>query len=279
MTKLIFLCYLLGSALVQSPENLALSLSEVTAQLAHVLSPANQRPSCLSTIYPGGRCHCDDIPGEETCAQTPGMDDKTPVCLGPAHLLPGRPCLVYSVGMNPGLTFENEMAKFGCTVHAFDPVRHVNRSDLPPGMHAHSIGVGDVSQIVSVGGHQLVMKTLDDLVNHMRHEDRQVDYLKMTGSGEWSVLRQQLDGDSGATLRKIPQLAVTLHLRYPHGIFQRGVEKGELPSLEDTREFLQLVRSLEAAGFQLTWSRPGKQKFGGTNLSHEYHTFWVQKWR
>ena len=255
------------------PDDTPLSLSEVVAQLVHVLSPTNQRSPCRSTIYPGGRCACSEITEEDTCEMTPSMDPKVPVCLGPAHLLPGRPCLVYSAGMEASVSFETELARFGCAVHVFHPLADLNASALPEEIQVHALGLSGATQLVRYGESEMKLLTLDELVSVMGHQRRRIDYLKINVADEWDVLRQQLDG--GAALWGIPQLAVTL--RFPRQVLEGAAGKSDQPNGGSVKDYLQRLKTLQSAGFQLVSSQPGKTKFEGTALSHEYHTFWVRE--
>ncbi|XP_043232855.1 uncharacterized protein LOC122387086 [Amphibalanus amphitrite] len=251
----------------------SLSPPEVVTQLAQLLSPASQRSVCRSTIYPGGRCGCDDISGDDSCGVTPLMDPRTPVCLGKGLLLPGKPCLVYSAGIEAGLSFETELAKFGCTVHVFDPLQQVNASYIPEHVHVHPIGLAGNSHVMSYNNREYDMFSFDDLVQEAGHQRHQIDYLKMNVLDGWGVLLQQ--SGSGATLRKIPQLAMTL--RFPRKVYEGSADKDEPSYGHSLRGYLKQLRALQAAGHQLVLSQPGKEKFDGTNLSHEYRTFWVRK--
>jgi len=103
--------YATEDAVVASASLEGLSTSEVYEQLKLALSPANQRASCQSVIYPGGKCSCvDATPFDgDNCFLVPVFDGKKTVCLD--ALPPGRPCLVYSFGIRDDISFETEMVK------------------------------------------------------------------------------------------------------------------------------------------------------------------------
>jgi len=254
-----------------------LSTSEVYEQLKLALSPANQRASCRSVIYPGGKCSCVDATpfDEDNCFMVPVFDGKKTVCLD--ALPPGRPCLVYSFGIRDDISFETEMVKFGCEVHAFDPTVRLNTTGLPAGLHVHYLGVDGRSWTYQQpDGRQFELVTLDALVERLGHRGRRVDYLKLDAEGsEWATLRQQLRG-SGQLLRRLPQFTVELHLLFPRGMLSEAAKKETQLSVEDAAGFLQTLRDVEAAGFQLLEVKADTSRFKGTGLAMIYETTWLR---
>ncbi|XP_037082792.1 methyltransferase-like protein 24 [Pollicipes pollicipes] len=258
-----------------------LSLEELVARLEHMLSPANERVRCRSAIFPGGKCSCvDATPGdEESCLLVPIADGSKTVCLDDGLLTPGQPCLVYSFGIRDDLSFETEMVRFGCTVHAFDPTVRLNRTAaaLPDALHVHYLGIDGHSWTHRVDGREFRLLTLDALVRHLGHEGVRIDYLKLDAEGsEWSVLRDQLGGGGGA-LRRLPQFTVELHLLFPRGTLSADPSRQLQLSHADALGFLQTLHALEEAGFRLMESRPDTSKFAGTGLSYIYETTWVRQ--
>ena len=257
-----------------------LSKEELFSQLKQVLSPANQRAHCHSTIFPGGKCQCvDATPGdEESCMPVPVLDGKKTVCLDDGMLPPGGPCLVYSFGVRDDLSFETEMVQFGCTVHAFDPTVRLNTTGVPDGLHVHYIGVDGRTWTHRAGGNEFQLMTLNDLVRHLGHEGRRIDYVKLDVEGsEWSILRDQL-GARDSVLRRVPQFTLEFHLLFPHGTLSADPGKKLTLRADDAARFLRTVRRLEAAGFRMLESRPDYGKFAGTGISLLYETTWMRQW-
>ncbi|KAF0304019.1 Methyltransferase-like protein 24 [Amphibalanus amphitrite] len=265
------------SALAESIR--ALSEKEVLIQLEHVLSPSRELAQCRSIIYPGGKCQCVDASpnDEESCTMLPILDGKKTVCLDDGLLPPGGPCLVYSFGIRDDLSFETEMVRFGCTVHAFDPTVRLNTSALPDGLNVHYLGVDGRSWTHHSGGMAMQLMTLTDLVRHLGHEGRQIDYIKLDAEGsEWSILNEQLTSLHGV-LPRVPQLHVEFHLLFPHGTLSADPGKKFSLQPDDAVRFLHTIRRLEAAGFRMFESRPDFGKLTGTAISLIYETTWIRK--
>ena len=72
--------------------------------------------TCAKKAYVGGKRE-DDVDGAYYLCK----DDV----VWPFPSKTEAPCLVYSFGINWDFKFDDEMAKLGCEVHAFDPCKSV----------------------------------------------------------------------------------------------------------------------------------------------------------
>ena len=207
------------------------------------------------------------------------MDGKKAVCLDRGLMPPGGPCLVYSFGIRDDTSFETEMVEFGCTVHAFDPTVRLDKSKLPEGLHLHYIGVdGRTWTHRTADGREFQLMTFNDLVRHLGHEDRRIDYVKLDAEGsEWSIIADQM-GAADSVLRNVPQFSLEFHLVFPHGTLSDDPGKKVTLQIEDARGFLRSVRKLEAAGFRMFESHPDYHKFSNTDgISFIPETNWIRQ--
>ena len=207
------------------------------------------------------------------------MDGKKTVCIENGLLPPGGPCLIYSFGIKDDTSFETEMVEFGCTVHAFDPTVRLDKSKLPEGLHVHYIGVdGRTWTHRTADGKEFQLMTFNDLVRHLGHEGRRIDYVKLDVEGsEWSIVTDQM-GSADSVLRNVPQFFLEFHLIFPHGELSADPGKKWTLKTEDAREFLRSVRRLEAAGFKMLESIPDPGKYENTGgIATLYETTWIRQ--
>ncbi|XP_037070914.1 methyltransferase-like protein 24 [Pollicipes pollicipes] len=226
-------------------------------------------------MQPGGKCFCSGNDGGQ-CEVVAAMDGKKPVCLDAGLLPEGEPCLVYSFGVRTDPSFEVEMARFGCEVHAFDPTV-AKMTSLPAGVQHHLIGIdGRTWTHRTADGRDLPLMTLDDLKSALGHEGRRIDYIKLDAEGsEWNVLQHQLTA-GGTALRGTPQVAIEFHLMFPHGTLSDNPSWQHQLLEEDARHQLRTLRALETAGFRLATIKSFGE-FPGIGLAHAYETLWIQR--
>ena len=120
--------------------------------------------------------------------------------------------------------------------------------------------------------------TFNDLVRHLGHEGRRIDYVKLDVEGsEWSIVTDQM-GSADSVLRNVPQFFLEFHLIFPHGELSADPGKKWTLKTEDAREFLRSVRRLEAAGFKMLESIPDPGKYENTGgIATLYETTWIRQ--
>ena len=135
------------------------------------------------------------------------------VC-GPSFLLQSKSCVVYSIGSNGEVTFEEALlSATQCEVHTFDhtlsePAQAVVRA--VPGLHFHRVGLG-VRQTGEEGQVPRVLP-LEQLMENLKHA--WVDVLKVDVEGaEWDIL-QDFYSAGNASL-PVTQLLIELHTSNP----------------------------------------------------------------
>ncbi|XP_063718875.1 uncharacterized protein LOC134845744 [Symsagittifera roscoffensis] len=87
-------------------------------------------------------------------------------------------CLVYSFGISGDLSFENQMAAIGCTVHAYDhTIKSLPATSFPHKIHWHKVGMASNND-------KSDLKTLGYLIGHNGHSNDIIHYLKVDIEGE-----------------------------------------------------------------------------------------------
>ena len=83
----------------------------------------------------------------------------------------GKPCLVYTFGVNQDISFEESMAARGCEVYAHDHTVKSFPATSYKNIHLVKLGLGatDTDQL----------KTLGSLMRHNGHTDSTIHYLKV----------------------------------------------------------------------------------------------------
>ena len=122
------------------------------------------------------------------------------------HRIPRDSCLVYSIGSNNDFSFEqsvlNEISD-KCEIHTFDPTTGKNPSNKPPSVHFHPWAVGSKTEVNKLGWE---VKTIQDIISSLGHNDRTIDILKIDCEGcEWESYDTWLNGP------KIRQIQVKLY--------------------------------------------------------------------
>ncbi|XP_043196158.1 methyltransferase-like protein 24 [Amphibalanus amphitrite] len=170
------------------------------------------------------------------------------VCLDPAlGLLQTNSCLIYSFGVDHDWSFDDNVQRLQCEIHAFDP--SIGRPDHRRSKHIsfHNVGIGGKNEVrwVPVGAlrrRQWDVRTYADIVRHLGHENRTVHYLKIDVEGsEWPMLAQMMT-QTPQLLLNVRQLAVEVHM-------QSG-SRGR-PSLAAWKGYLETFLRLERMGFRL----------------------------
>ncbi|KAF0298834.1 Methyltransferase-like protein 24 [Amphibalanus amphitrite] len=140
------------------------------------------------------------------------QDGQKYVCLDPEFTLhTSRRCLVYSFGIATDWTFDWDMERFGCTVHAFDPSIDLASGSMNGTISFLRYGLGATDHRDE---HGWQIRTLDTFVDFLGHRERVIHYLKMDVEVmEFEVLRQQVMRMRSSPLaRNVEQIGVELHM-------------------------------------------------------------------
>ncbi|KAK3759746.1 hypothetical protein RRG08_041707 [Elysia crispata] len=156
-------------------------------------------------------------------------------------------CLVYSYGINNDFSFDDDMAKYGCEVHSFDPTMD-NKTDFLRGerVYFHPRGVGGIDKQANdlVGSKDLQMLQIDTIATHRRMfkhgpKNRRLDVVKMDVEGyEFEALMTALHDGS---LDDVRQLVFETHLTL----------NGRPLTKESYLKFLILLRKIHSKGFRI----------------------------
>ncbi|KAK4014891.1 methyltransferase-like protein 24 [Daphnia magna] len=159
------------------------------------------------------------------------VDGRKSVCLDPQVGLEPENCLVYSFGVNHEWTFDEEMARYGCQVYAFDPMAGLsyNRSDK---IHVYNYGLSFKTEISVQNWTVMPLKKLYKMLEPV-HGRIPISYLKY--DLEDGNLRVVPDIVQTGMLANIRQLALEVHIE-PEG------------TIEDFRDMVEVLQAMEELG-------------------------------
>lgn len=144
-------------------------------------------------------------------------------------------CLVYSFGVGDDWTFDDDMAKLGCQVYAFDPFVDFKDHNRGDHIHFYQWGLWHVDDIIHDKNDTkefMKLRTLSSLYDELKryHGDRPIDYVKIDVDGtEWSVLPVIM---ASGILNNVKQLAIEIHFTL-------------VDRVGEVRERLKMLKKLE----------------------------------
>ena len=94
------------------------------------------------------------------------VDGDKYICMD--NIVKTTPCLVYSFGIKDDWTFEDEMDRIGCTVHAYDHTIDA------PSIRGHRIAFHKLGL-----GTETNMDTLDNIIRDNDHTETSIQFLKV----------------------------------------------------------------------------------------------------
>ncbi|CAG5136046.1 unnamed protein product, partial [Candidula unifasciata] len=181
-------------------------------------------------------------------------------------------CLVYSYGINFDYSYDDDMARYGCEIHAFDPSMNLGPHLRGERVFFHPYGVGASNKsIISPKNDHWQLYSIEEHRKLLQHtpNQRRLDIVKMDVEGhEWESLMKALDDGSLADVR---QLAFETHVSW---------SKSD-PTKEEYLKFLALFRKVYQNGFRIyvthrnyQWSAFESLLVEGKTLAHchEVHT-------
>ncbi|XP_043202516.1 methyltransferase-like protein 24 isoform X2 [Amphibalanus amphitrite] len=166
------------------------------------------------------------------------------VCLDPAlGLLQTNSCLIYSFGVDHDWSFDDNVQRLQCEIHAFDP--SIGQKDHKRSEHIsfHNLGIGGRDETIQVRGRRWDVRTYQSVVSMLGHQRRTVHYLKVDVEGaEWDMFTQ-IFTSSPQLLQNVRQIGMEIHLAYDPRDRNAGLDRW--------REYLAVFQRLEAMGFRL----------------------------
>ena len=166
------------------------------------------------------------------------------VCLDPElGLLQTNSCLLYSFGVDHDWSFDDNVQRLQCEIHAFDPSIGQTDHRRSARISFHNVGIGGRDETREVRGRRWEMRTYSSLVTQLGHQRRTVHYLKVDVEGaEWDMFPHLL-AQSPHLLHNVRQIGMEVHL----GFEPRDRDAG----LDRWRQYLSVFQRLETAGFRL----------------------------
>ncbi|KAG7674210.1 hypothetical protein Ndes2526B_g03988 [Nannochloris sp. 'desiccata'] len=162
---------------------------------------------------PSWNCHIEQRVGNEF------GDGGKFVCGSLNSYFSFRSCLVYSVGSNGDLTFEQSLNTVGCEIHTFDPTGDTptwEGNATASGVHYHAWGLrGDPSSGTTffnpyTNTHNPLL-TLVEMRTRLAHDGRKIDILKVDCEGcEWAAFKLIFD-DVILGRYRVGQIQIELH--------------------------------------------------------------------
>ncbi|BFZ12600.1 hypothetical protein BsWGS_15639 [Bradybaena similaris] len=208
------------------PDDVLQKMSHIDLQSfyhSYINSPQTtcKRVERMGKITDGGWEHCDD----------------------PLYRPLKGDCLVYSYGISFDFSYDDDMAAYGCEIHAFDPSMNTAPHLRGDRIYFHSSGVGGKNGTVSLPPkyEEWQLYTIGSHRRMLQHapEQRRVDIVKMDVEGsELESLHAALNDGSLSDLR---QLAFETHVAW--GRFD--------PTRENYITFLGLLRKVYEKGFRI----------------------------
>uniref|UniRef100_A0A0B6ZJN4 Methyltransferase domain-containing protein n=1 Tax=Arion vulgaris TaxID=1028688 RepID=A0A0B6ZJN4_9EUPU len=156
---------------------------------------------------------------------------------------PKGDCLVYSFGINFDFSYDDDMAAYGCEVHAFDPSMNTAPNLHGDRVYFHPTGVGAKNTTISIAPkyEEWQLYTIGSHRRILQHapEQRQLHTVKMDVEGyELDSLMTALDEGS---LSDVRQLSFETHVAW--GRFD--------PTKDNYIQFLRLLRKVYEKGFRI----------------------------
>ncbi|XP_045609177.1 uncharacterized protein [Procambarus clarkii] len=172
------------------------------------------------------------------------------VCLDKRfNIKPGN-CIVFSFGVNNEWSFEDEIAKYGCKVYAYDPTMGKKDHKRSDNVTFFSMGIGNFKGGKSVGMLNVFstrkVDRFENLVNQLGLAGQVIDYVKLDVELSEVDFLQDMLLNSPHVLRNIKQIAMEVHDDY---------FKGDLSQTSRQQVFWPYFMLLQCQDFRLVQSR------------------------
>nr|XP_053637134.1 LOW QUALITY PROTEIN: uncharacterized protein LOC128692136 [Cherax quadricarinatus] len=177
-------------------------------------------------------------------------DGRKFVCLDKRfNIKPGN-CTVFSFGINNEWSFEDDIAKFGCKVYAFDPTMGKEDHQHSAKFSFFAVGIANYKGTKKIGmGTNFAMRKVDrfeNLVNDLGLAGTEIDFVKLDVELSEVDFLQDMIFNSPHVLKNIKQIAMEVHDDY---------FKGDLSQTSRQQVFWPYFMMLQCMDFRLIQSR------------------------
>nr|XP_045609168.1 uncharacterized protein LOC123764963 [Procambarus clarkii] len=178
------------------------------------------------------------------------VDGAKYVCLDKRfNIKPGN-CTVFSFGVNNEWSFEDDFAKYGCKVYAFDPTMGKEDHQRSANVRFQAVGIANYKGTKKIGmDNSWAMRRVDrfeNLVNQLGLAGQVIDYVKLDVELSEVDFLQDMLLNSPHVLRNIKQIAMEVH---------DGPFKGDLSQTSTRQVFWPYFMLLKCQDFRLVQSR------------------------
>ncbi|XP_069192241.1 uncharacterized protein [Procambarus clarkii] len=172
------------------------------------------------------------------------------VCLDKRfNIKPGN-CIVFSFGVNNEWSFEDDFAKYGCKVYAFDPTMGKEDHQRSANVRFQAVGIANYKGTKKIGmDNSWAMRRVDrfeNLVNQLGLAGQVIDYVKLDVELSEVDFLQDMLLNSPHVLRNIKQIAMEVHDDF---------FKGDLSQTSRQQVFWPYFMQLRCQDFLLIQSR------------------------
>ncbi|CAL4107318.1 unnamed protein product, partial [Meganyctiphanes norvegica] len=146
--------------------------------------------------------------------KVPIFDGDKVICFDKEFDINPKKCLVYSFGINNEWSFDDALARFGCTIYAFDPTMNVKSHKRGARIHFYNIGIGNKDGTVLINRNPSKVMRFTSLMKLLGHleDDVKIDYLKMDVEGAEIPFLEDVLQNSPHILQRIKQIGMEIHV-------------------------------------------------------------------
>ena len=247
LATLVFVCFVTICAVFNITQDHAKSSVSTLSRLDSVVNPTDHEEDSWSFVELFNHLESSEMIDRYACKvsaefggyvindnSTAYKDGHKVVCLDEGVRPALNDCLVYSFGIEDEWSFDDDMAKLGCEVYAFDPSMQAKDHNRSARVHFYQEGLWFRKQNLVVNDYPGVyweVDTLSSFYDRFKtiHGDRPIDYVKIDiESDEWYILPQIM---SSGILNRVKQLAMEIHFMYV--------------DIEEARRRVKILKSLE----------------------------------
>ncbi|XP_066973248.1 uncharacterized protein [Macrobrachium rosenbergii] len=188
-------------------------------------------------------------------------DGQKAVCTDANFKITPGDCHVLSFGINNEWSFDDEFARRGCKVYAFDPTMDAEDHQRSPNIQFFKLGISNIQGSRKVGmGSDFRFSKVDKYENilaSLNLTNTTINYLKLDVELSELEFFQDIFRNSPHLLNNIRQIGVELH----HGLMGEGLDslttdRDPMSPVSTFQHFWQYFHELKCYGFKLIHSHP-----------------------